>query len=71
VQNQSLPKPHDWTFRLDLWQNPWVIAEYYKVKPWSDEHKQLLKKHMKLYADAGGKFITTYCVHSPWLIILI
>ncbi len=66
VQNQSLPKPHDWSFRLDLWQNPWVIAEYYKVKPWSDEHTQLLKKHLKLYADAGGKFITTYAVHSPW-----
>ncbi len=66
VQNQSLPKPHDWSFRLDLWQNPWVIAEYYKVKPWSEEHTQLLKKHLKLYADAGGKFITTYAVHSPW-----
>jgi len=66
VQNQSLPKPHDWSFRLDLWQNPWVIAEYYKVKPWSEEHTQLLKKHLKLYADAGGKYITTYAVHSPW-----
>jgi hypothetical protein len=66
VQNQTLPKPHDWSFRLDLWQNPWVIAEYYKVKPWSDEHKLLLKKHLKLYAEAGGKYITTYAVHSPW-----
>jgi len=66
VQNQALSKPHDWSFRLDLWQNPWVIAEYYKVKPWSDEHRQLLKKHLKLYADAGGKYITTYAVHSPW-----
>jgi Glycoside hydrolase 123, catalytic domain/Glycoside hydrolase 123 N-terminal domain len=66
VQNQLLPKPHDWKFRLDLWQNPWVIAEYYHVKPWSDEHKALLKKHMQLYADAGGTFITTYGVHSPW-----
>ena len=66
VQNQTLPEPHDWSFRLDLWQNPWVIAEYYKVKPWSEEHIQLLKKHLKLYADAGGKFITTYAVHSPW-----
>jgi len=66
VQKQSLPKPHDWSFRLDLWQNPWVIAEYYKVKPWSEEHTQLLKKHLKLYADAGGKYITTYAVHSPW-----
>ena len=66
IQNHVLPKPHDWSFRLDLWQNPWVIAEYYKVKPWSDEHKLLLKKHLKIYAHAGGKFITTYAVHSPW-----
>jgi Domain of unknown function (DUF4091) len=66
VQNQTLPPPHNWSFRLDLWQNPWVIAEYYKVKPWSEEHKALLKKHLKLYADAGGKYITTYAVQSPW-----
>ena len=66
VQNQLLPKPGDWKFRLDLWQNPWVIADYYHLKPWSDEHKALLKKHLKLYADAGGKYITTYSVHSPW-----
>ena len=66
VQNQQLPKPKDWTFRLDLWQNPWVLAEYYKVKPWGPEHVTLLKQHMKLYADAGGKYITTYAVHSPW-----
>lgn len=66
VQKQVLPKPHDWKYRLDLWQNPWVIAWYYHVEPWSAEHKTLLKQHMKLYADAGGKYITTYAVHSPW-----
>jgi len=66
VQNQTLPKPYDWKFRLDLWQNPWVIAWYYKVKPWGEEHKKLLREHLKLYADAGGKYITTYAVHSPW-----
>ncbi|MBI1780658.1 MAG: hypothetical protein HYR66_04750, partial [Sphingobacteriales bacterium] len=66
IQNQILPKPHDWSFRLDLWQNPWVIAEYYKVKPWSEAHKLLLKQHLKLYVDAGGKYITTYAVNSPW-----
>src|SRR4051812_5850980 len=27
VQNQTLPRPHDWHYRLDLWQNPWVIAD--------------------------------------------
>jgi hypothetical protein len=66
VQKQVLPNPHDWKFRLDLWQNPWVVAWYYQVEPWSAEHKALLKKHLKLYADAGGKYITTYAVHSPW-----
>lgn len=66
VQNQVLPKPHDWKHRLDLWQNPWVVAWENKVEPWSDDHKLLLKKHLKLYADAGGTFITTYAVHSPW-----
>lgn len=66
VQDHSLPKPHDWKFRLDLWQNPWVIAEYYHVKPWSAEHITLLAQHLKLYADAGGKYITAYAVHSPW-----
>jgi glycosyl hydrolase family 123 len=66
VQNQVLPGPQDWSFRLDLWQNPWVIAWYYNLQPWSDEHKALLKKHLRLYAEAGGKYITTYAVHSPW-----
>jgi hypothetical protein len=66
VQEQVLPQPHDWKYRLDLWQNPWVIAWYYHVEPWSEEHMVLLRKHMKLYADAGGKYITTYAVHSPW-----
>jgi hypothetical protein len=66
VQNQLFPKPHDWHYRLDLWQNPWVIADYYHVQPWSKEHIALLKKHLQLYADAGGTYITTYGVHSPW-----
>ena len=66
VQKPVLPVPHDWKYRLDLWQNPWVIAWYYHVEPWSDAHKILLKDHLKLYADAGGKYITTYAVHSPW-----
>jgi hypothetical protein len=66
VQPAVLPPPHEWRFRLDLWQNPWVIAWYYHVRPWSDEHKALLKTHLKAYADAGGKYITTYAVHSPW-----
>ena len=66
VQNQVLPKPHDWKHRLDIWQNPWVVAWTNHVQPWSPDHMLLLKKHLQLYADAGGTFITTYAVHSPW-----
>lgn len=66
VQNQQLPKPSEWKHRLDLWQNPWAVAWQNNVEPWSEEHILLLKKHLKLYADAGGTFITTYGVHSPW-----
>lgn len=66
VQNQVLPYPKDWTYRLDLWQNPWAVAWYNHVDPWSDAHMALLRQHLKHYAEAGGKYITTYCVHSPW-----
>jgi len=66
VQDQILPAPHGWQHRLDLWQNPWVVAEVNHVVPWSPEHLLLLKKHLQLYADAGGKYITTYAIHSPW-----
>lgn len=66
VQNQLLPKPYYWKHRLDLWQNPWVVAWQNNLKPWGEEHKMLLKNHLKMYADAGGKYITTYAVHSPW-----
>jgi len=66
VQNQLLSSPHEWKHRLDLWQNPWVVAWENHIKPWSEEHKALLKKHLQFYADAGGTYITTYAVHSPW-----
>jgi hypothetical protein len=66
VQGQTLPAPHDWKFRLDLWQNPSAVAEYFQVEPWSPEHMAFLRKHLELYASAGGTYITTYAVHSPW-----
>jgi len=66
VQNHFIPNPSEWKYRLDLWQNPFVVAKYFNVDPWSQEHKIMLKNHLKLYAEAGGKYITTYAVHSPW-----
>ncbi len=66
VQRPVLPPPREWAFRLDLWQNPSVIAAQHGLRPWSDAHKALLKEHLKRYAQAGGKYVTTYAMHSPW-----
>lgn len=66
VQQPVLPPPQQWSFRLDLWQNPWVVARYYDLEPWSEQHKALLERHLKLFAEAGGKYVTTYAIDSPW-----
>ncbi len=62
----TLPPPAEWSFHLDLWQNPYALARYHRVKPWSEEHLALLRPHLKLLASAGQKCITTTLVHRPW-----
>ena len=66
VQNARVPGPEEWTFRLDLWQNPSAVAHQHRVQPWSKVHLETLKPHLRMLADAGAKFITTYVCHSPW-----
>ncbi|MBN2411671.1 DUF4091 domain-containing protein [candidate division KSB1 bacterium] len=61
-----VPAPADWSFTLDLWQNPWSVARFHDVKPWSDEHILLLKPLLKMLADAGQKYITTTIIYHPW-----
>ena len=61
-----MPDPKDWAFHLDLWQNPYSVARYYNVDPFSEEHFELMRPIMKRYADAGGKVITTSIMHKPW-----
>ncbi len=66
VIDQELPKPADWKFYLDLWQNPYSVARYHGVKVWSKEHWDLLKPLMKMLADAGQKTITASINNRPW-----
>jgi len=66
VKNRTLPEPKDWAFHLDLWQNPYSVARYYNVEPFSQEHFDLMRPIMKRYADAGGKVITASIMHKPW-----
>jgi hypothetical protein len=66
VLENVLPKPADWQFYLDLWQNPYSVARYHHVKPWSPQHWALLKPLMQLLAGAGQKTITTTINNRAW-----
>ena len=61
-----LPAPAQWAFWLDLWQNPWAVARYHRVQPWSEEHWRVLEPHLRLLASAGQKCVTTTLIHQPW-----
>lgn len=66
IVNKVLPKPTDWLFHLDLWQNPYAVARYHDVEVWSQEHFDLMRPVMKALAEAGQKVITTSIMHKPW-----
>ena len=66
VIDKVLPPATDWKFHLDLWQNPFAVARFHNVKPWSSEHWDLLKPIMSRLADAGQKVITVSLNKRPW-----
>lgn len=53
-------------FDIELWQNPYALAEYYEVEPFSAEHQMILKPHMEKYRSLGGQAITTTISEEPW-----
>lgn len=61
-----LPGPSKWSFHLDLWQNPYSVARYHHVQPWSKEHFTLLEPILKMLAEAGQKCVTATIVYQPW-----
>lgn len=66
VLPHELPPANEWAFHLDLWQNPFAIARYYEVEPWSEEHWELLPPYLEMLADAGQKNLTASILHRPW-----
>ena len=67
VQPMRLPPPAEWAFHLDLWQNPYAVARYHRVEPWSKDHDALLRPQLRLLADAGQKCVTATIIHDPWV----
>lgn len=66
VCNKVLPEPSQWSFHLDLWQNPYAVARYYNVPLWSQEHFDLMRPLMQMLAAAGQKVITCSVIGRPW-----
>lgn len=66
IGNPVLPDPSEWSYHLDLWQNPSAVARYHQVTPWSKEHYAYLEPLIKRLANAGQKVITTSIIDRPW-----
>jgi predicted TIM-barrel fold metal-dependent hydrolase len=66
VLDKVLPAPSEWSFHLDLWQNPYAVARFHQVEPWSEEHISLLRPLLTMLAGAGQKCITTTLIDDPW-----
>ncbi len=66
VIDRVLPPPAEWKYHLDLWQHPWAVARYHRVKPFSKEHYAHLRPVYATLASAGQKVLTTTLVELPW-----
>ncbi len=66
VLPRVLPPASEWSFHLDLWQNPYSVARVQGVDPWSEAHWNALRPLMKMLAEAGQKVITATLNNRPW-----
>ena len=66
VLDRTLPAPKEWSFHLDLWQNPYAVARVHNVELWSKEHFDVLRPYMLKLASAGQKAITATLIDRPW-----
>ncbi len=66
VNRRQLPEPKDYSFYLDLWQQPYSVSRYYGVEPWSDEHLRLMEPYVDMLARAGQKAVTVILFYEPW-----
>lgn len=58
VRNHLLPPVQQWSFYLDMWQNPVAAARYHNVEPWSKAHFDAMRPAMKQLAQSGQKSVT-------------
>lgn len=66
VVDRTLPRPADYQFHVDFWQQPYSVARYAGVRRWSQRHFDLLKPYLRLLARSGQKVVTTVLFYEPW-----
>ena len=66
VVNRVLPPAKDWKYFLDLWQHPWAVSRYFKVKPFSKEHYAKMEPIYRELAECGCKALTVTLLDLPW-----
>lgn len=66
VSDWKLPEGSDRKFHLNLWQQPYSVARYAGVKPWSPEHFRLLEPYARYLARAGQSTISAILFFEPW-----
>ena len=66
VADRLLPAPSQWSFHLDLWQNPYAVARYFEVPLWSQPHFDLMRPIMARLAAAAQQVITCSVSNKPW-----
>lgn len=69
VLDLTLPEVKDWTYALDLWQNPYAVARVNQIPEdqlWTKAHFDAMKPHYEMLAAAGQKVITTTVTYDPW-----
>lgn len=66
VLERTLPAPHDQTFYVDFWQQPYAVSRYYGVPRWSEAHFRLLKPYLQLLARSGQRTVSAILFYEPW-----
>lgn len=66
VVDRTLPRPCDYSFHVDFWQQPYSVSRYDGLKRWSPQHFERLKPYLQLLARGGQKVVTAILFYEPW-----
>ena len=54
VAQWTLPDVKDYASLFNIYQSPDTLAEYYQIKPWSEQHWAMIERSLKLMGEAGN-----------------